>query len=359
MRISFPIRLLLPLFALLSVSGASAQTPYHLLHNPEDSLRAQKLVEGFFRNTVGRKIPADTIDHYAADLFATHLRKADTAPLWNAGTDYRVVHVWGVGDNDPGAIATAVTHVDSIPWFGRLDVDWVFYLRSNEGGEWRISELRRMSGTNGIFETLGYLDTTSYFPAVLKQEIAREVSTMLLSNDQLREHFQLHQQEFQSLLAQFQRKDSLKMLARVDRKVVQLNAHTIDWGIAAEETPQPVIDEFLKRATPAERKELEARLRLADKIRRQGMDTVKRLAKKMGLSVGRLDSTIALMKDLRVAFVNKVLPWHDAVQITLAGKLGDALGYIYSPHGELPLINPNEYFYLEDLGNGWWIFRST
>jgi hypothetical protein len=47
------------------------------------------------------------------------------------------------------------------------------------------------------------------------------------------------------------------------------------------------------------------------------------------------------------------------VQLTVGGYFDDVCGYIYSPSGELPLVSPDEYFYLEDLGDGWWIFRST
>jgi hypothetical protein len=247
---------------------------------------------------------------------------------------------------------------DSLPMFGPFAVDWTFYMRRNDRQEWRISMMRRMSGTEGAIEALQYLDTSTTYPAVIKRAIVHEKSAMLLSNSQLRQHLTANQTGFQKLLGEFGRKE-LKILGRIDKSVTQLNQHGIYWGEAAQEVPQEAIDDYMNKATPEERKEMQRRLRVAESIRRQGMDTLTKLAKKDGVSMKRIENVVTAMKDLRVIFVNAKLPWRDAVQFTIAGELGNALGYIYSPHGELPIINPNEYFYLEDLGNGWWLFRST
>jgi hypothetical protein len=347
------------LLLLLLLSPSFAQPYFHSFQNPADSLRTKALVESFFRLASGSMVPHDSVESYAIDAFAVQLQKVDTVAFWPAGTTGSVERIHAVGDDDAGAVVTAVTKRDSVPFFGPMSVDWVFFLRRNDRGKWRISELRRMSGTGKALRTLQFLDTSTTYPAALKKAIVQETTTILFSNAQLREHFASNRNGFQALLAQFQRHDSLKMLGRTDRLVLQLNTHGIYWGIAAEEVPKEAIDEYMKTATPEQRKFMKAQLDLADRLRRDGRDTLLRLAKKAKLAIARIDSTIGLMKDLRAVFVNAMLPWRDAVQITLAGDFPNAMGYLYSPTGELPLIDPNEYYYLEEIGDGWWIFRAT
>jgi hypothetical protein len=346
-------------FLALPVASTAAQPLLHSLRNPEDSLKAQQVVERFFELAIGKSIPADSISYYAVDDFAKLVEKLENETMWAEGTRYSIDRVVAADEGDQAVIVSAVTMSDSLPLFGPFAVDWTFYMRRNDQQEWRIGMMRRMSGTDGAIQTLQYLDTSTVYPAVLKREIVRARSAILLSNSQLRQHLTANQAGFQKLLGEFTGKDPLKILGRVDKSVTQLNQHGIYWGEAAEEVPQEAIDEFMKRATPEERKEMERRLRVVENTRRQGNDTLVKLAKKDGISIKRIGNIVTEMKDLRVIFVNAKLPWRDAVQFTVAGELGNALGYIYSPHGELPIINPNEYFYLEDLGNGWWLFRST
>jgi hypothetical protein len=328
------------------------------LRNPQDSMNVQQVVERFFGLAIGRSVPSDSIEYYAVDDFAKMMEKLKKDTMWTAGTRYSIERVVAADEGDQAVMVSAVTMSDSLPMFGPFAVDWTFYMRRNDRQEWRISMMRRMSGTEGAIEALQYLDTSTTYPAVIKRAIVHEKSAMLLSNSQLRQHLTANQTGFQKLLGEFGRKE-LKILGRIDKSVTQLNQHGIYWGEAAQEVPQEAIDDYMNKATPEERKEMQRRLRVAESIRRQGMDTLTKLAKKDGVSMKRIENVVTAMKDLRVIFVNAKLPWRDAVQFTIAGELGNALGYIYSPHGELPIINPNEYFYLEDLGNGWWLFRST
>jgi hypothetical protein len=358
MRQSFWIALIVSFLSLPAASTA-AQPLIHSLRNPADSMKVQQVVESFFNLAIGKAIPADSIDNYAVDDFAKVVEKLGDETMWAEGTRYSIERVVAADDGDQAVIVSAVTIKDSLPMFGPFAVDWTFYMRRNDQQEWRIGMMRRMSGTDGTIQTLQYLDTSTIYPAVLKREIVREKSAILLSNSQLRQHLAANRAGFQKLLDEFTGKGPLKILGRIDKSVTQLNQHGIYWGEAAEEVPQEAIDDFMKNATPEQRKEMERRLRVVENIRRQGNDTLTKLAKKDGVSMKRIGNIVTAMKDLRIVFVNAKLPWRDAVQFTVAGEMGNALGYIYSPHGELPIINPNEYFYLEDLGNGWWLFRST
>ena len=44
--------------------------------------------------------------------------------------------------------------------------------------------------------------------------------------------------------------------------------------------------------------------------------------------------------------------------MTVGGYVDDAIGYLYSPTGEIPAVSNEEYYYLEPLDDGWWIFRA-
>src|SRR5207248_3447460 len=94
--------------------------------------------------------------------------------FWPAGTRYSLEHIRALGEKDEGAVATAVTTRDSIPFFGPMQIDWVFFLRRDDKKQWRISELRRMEGTDKAIATLQFLDTATSYPAALKRVIVRE-----------------------------------------------------------------------------------------------------------------------------------------------------------------------------------------
>ncbi len=94
-------------------------------------------------------------------------------------------------------------------------------------------------------------------------------------------------------------------------------------------------------------------------MRRAGTDSLVKILKKKKVAPARVEKIVNIMHDLRVVFVNRQLPWAGAVQMTVAGKMDEAVGYLYSPKGGVPHISPVEYFYIEDLGNGWWLFRAT
>jgi hypothetical protein len=115
----------------------------------------------------------------------------------------------------------------------------------------------------------------------------------------------------------------------------------------------------MRRLNRDQQKDMRLRISAAANSHRKGRDTLARIAKRIGIGLARVDSATALMRDLRVSFINARLPWKGAVQFTVGGNRDDVLGYLYSPSGELPLVSPEEYFYMEDLGDGWWIFRAT
>lgn len=347
------------LFALHGVSLAASPLP-RLLQDSIKRSSAHALVTDFFKAAIDGKERCDSLMRFATGTFADKLKGMQGDTLWKvAPQSYAVGNVYAIRDGDSILMVTATVETGMVPRFGPLEIDWVFFLEPNEDHELRISTLHRMVGVDKNVEALKYIDTSGAYPSSIKPTIIREMSSMLLSNRQLREHFLSNRSGFDALLAEFSRKDSLRMLARTDRKVSQLNRFTIDWGIASQEMPKDAIDEYLKTATPEQRRAVEQQLKVAEKIRRSGLDTLARIARKSKLDLARIDSTIDLMQQLRISFVNRDLPWPDAVQFTVAGRFGNALGYLYSPHGEVPYINPSEYYYLEEIGDGWWIFRTT
>ena len=189
--------------------------------------------------------------------------------------------------------------------------------------------------------------------------MTRELSAILLSNAQLREHYTANREQFRVLAGHFVRRDSLRVLGRVDRNVNQLNRVGIEWGAAAQHTPKEAIDEYLASATPEQRSSFETQLRAVDAMRKMGRDSLARYARKYRLNVARIDSAVAIMRDLRITFVNAILPWKGTVQFTVAGAHTDAIGYFFAPNGGVPNVAPEEYYYLEEIGDGWWIFRAT
>lgn len=347
--------LLLPLF-LFSARGQGLQ-PYP---DPTAAAAAKNLVTEFYSyGSNAARISTDSTEHYAIDWFADYLAKRNGEPFWPTMPQFSVDGAYKIYETDSAVLVTARTWPDSLPLFGTLTVDWTWFLRKNSEGEWRISSVRRMEGFDKAIEMLRLLDTTDIFPDRVKPAIARENSTILLSNQQMREEFLRNRSAFDSLVRIVGSSDSIRLVERTGDKISQFNRVMIDWGMAAEEVPQEVLDEYMATASAEERAEMETRLRTAEKQRKEGEKALKGYAQRARLKAGVLDDVAALMKTTRVRFINADLQWKGAVLLTMAGNVNDAMGYFYSPNGELPMISPEEFFYLEDLGNGWWIFRAT
>jgi hypothetical protein len=352
--------LLAAFFALIAVPGATAQPGHFPFGDAADSSATIDLVKRYLLYTAAEPVPVDSIGFYAVEEFSTWLDKASGVPIrFPESMPHRIVGARALrGD---GALAMVTVQVDAgtIPMAGALGIDWVFFTRKVEGKGWRINALRRQKGIEDYVDQLRYLDTSSLYPAVLKPVIARETSRALLDNAGLRRHFMENSELFGKLVSYFNRKDSLWMLGRIDRAVTQLNQFGIDWGDGAQEIPKEAVSEIMMKLDAAQQKEMRTRIRAAEKAYRKGRDTLARIAKRVGIGMAGLDSATALMRELRVSFANARLPWKGAVQFTVGGQRDDVLGYLYSPSGEVPLVSPEEYFYLEDLGGGWWIFRAT
>ncbi len=357
-------KLLVSLFAaalavLPQVPLAASQPPFFSFRTPDDSVQIRQLIQQYLE-----VMDRDTFDIVQRELFcagefAEEIGNRHGVPLrLPKQTSYQVSSVRPVRSNGDFAIATVSTEMGVLPLFGPMTIDWVFFAELTDAG-WRISSLRRQNGADPAMQMLRTLDTLAEYPPSLKPVIARDRSGVLLSNEQLRRHFAEHRNGFQTLAGQFHRSDSLYMVSRNDRVITQLNHVGFEWGVAAQDVPQQAIDEFMKTANAEQQQYMREQLKIAAKMRAYGLDTLQRVANRFGLSMARLDSAVRQMHDLRITFINTRLPWPGSVQLTVAGSGEDAVGYLYSPTGDMPFITPWEYFYLEELGNGWWIFRAT
>ncbi|HVK40152.1 MAG TPA: hypothetical protein VNA88_16595 [Candidatus Kapabacteria bacterium] len=270
---------------------------------------------------------------------------------------YEVTAVQSIRDDDSLAMVALTSVVDTLGGFGPLAVEMTFFVQLDEKG-WRIADMRRFKHIETRAHEIRAIDTSSDYPRALKPRMVRELSSVLLSNEQLRENFHRNRAGFADLAARFSGRDSLRILGRTDRSIVQLNRLGIEWGVAAHEIPKEAIDEYLASASPKDRAALRTELKHAERMRRIGRDSLAKHARRYGLSVAHLDSTVALMADLRVSFVNAQLPWKGAVQMTVGGVIDDAIGYLYSPNGEIPIVSNDEFYYLEQIADDWWIFRA-
>lgn len=347
------------LFTLLAPTAGSAG-PYFSFASPDDSIAVQDLVRKYLTYSQAEPIPTDSIRAYAADELEERLQKSFGVPLrFPERMPYAITAVRSLRSDGSAAVIVASANVDSLPWHGQFVLDWVFFARKVDSAGWRLSALRRQKGVEDAVEQVRYLDTSSVYPASLKPVVAREMASVLLSNEGLRANFRDRRALLDRLARNFRGRDSLSMLARTDKVPVQINNFAIVWGAAAYEVPKKAREEFMALLTSDERVEMQAQFRAMDKMYRAGRDTLKNIARKLRTSVARLDTVVGLMHDSRVTYVTNQLPWKGAVQFTVGGSRDDVIGYIYSPSGELPYLSPEEYFYLEELDGGWWLFRAT
>lgn len=347
--------------ALLIMFGGSATAqvprPYPDQQKAEE---AKKLVHDFFEFGFDPGgIRRVDIPRYAVDDLADYLNKNAGSPFWPIPQKYQVDDVMKVYDTDSAAIVTSRTFPDSLPYLGRLAIDWVWFLRQVDGGAWRISAVRRTTGMNKAIDMLRYIDTTSVFPEKVKPQIAREESTILLSNNDIRTMFPRVKAPLGRLADILAREDSIRYIERTGDRISLFNTTMLDWGGASHDVPPEALEEYMAKADAQERKQMEARIRAAEKQKKEGYLALGNLARKALMKPQTLDTITQLMKEANVTFLNAELPWKNTLMFTLAGKVNDVVGFLYAPDGELPLLSPMEYFYLEDLGDGWWIFRAT
>lgn len=349
---------LLAIFFSLILASSAAQQSFYPFRSIDDSVAAVSLIERYLAIPEDRQLDSMEVARYTVGTLSEQIAKRGFRPLrFPSSMKHTVTAVRMIREDNSQAIVVVSTDVGIIPMFGPFTIDWVYYLVSTEDG-WRINTFERQSLLEEAAAKLSVIDTTSQFPPSLKPVIAREYSSMLLSNMQLREHFLERREAFESLLDQFRQHVKLGSIGRVDQKPSQINNVVIQWGGSAQDIPKEAIDEYMSVLTKEEQKQFRKELKTAEKLRRVGSDSVMRIAKRLGIDHAVIDSTIRMMRELRINFANARLPWDGAVQFTVAGESGYSLGYLYSP-GQTPLLSPDEYFYLEEIADGWWIFRAS
>ncbi len=334
--------------------------PPRLLSEGDNAAEAKSVVADFFAYGMSlERIDSNRIGDYAIDWFGGYLKRHVGETFWPIPHRYDVGEVYSIRPGDSVLMVTSRAWPDSLPFFGTVTVDWIWFLRRNNEGKWRISSVRRTQNLVSAMAALRLIDSSRQYPNSLKADIAREESAILLSNEQIRAGFPQLRPHLEDLAKLVGAHDSIRFVARNGDRVSQFNTHYLDWGMASHDIPEGVIEEYLKDATEEEKGRMERLLQAAEKQRTQGLQEVRSWERKAGLPTTLLDDITVLMKKGRIQFLNSELPWQDAMLMTIAGELDDAVGFIYSPHGQIPPVSPEEYFYLEDLGGGWWLFRSS
>ncbi|MBC8144383.1 MAG: hypothetical protein H7X80_02290 [bacterium] len=346
-----------PLVIATALSGLSASAfAQKLIADSADASAIASVVTEFI-TAAQDELSSDEIERFTTGQFAEKMKAAAGTTPFGSGIPYLVRNVQSVNGLDSLASVAITTHGEMLPLFGQVMIELTFFVHRDENG-WRIADMRRFGRIEQRSEEIQLVTASKEFPSSLKPLIVREIGSVLLGNDQLKDNFLKHRAQFQELVTRFDGRDSLSILGRVDHNVQQLNRVALYWDAAAQQIPKEVIDEYLASATAKQRAELKAEIRRADKLRKSGRDSLSKYARRYKLNVTSIDQTVELMHALRVSFVNSELPWKDAVQLTVGGIVDNAIGYLYSPSGEIPMINSDEFYYLEELGDGWWIFRA-
>ncbi len=349
---------------LLSTQTISAQSvdtvgPRMVL-NEVVRLETTTLVADFMKiSTDPRGLDSATVDAMAVDWLATYLLEHQGEPFFPIPHRYEVGEVWSIRPEGNILMVQMTTYPDSVPYHGIVEVDWSWFVRRNDEGEWRLSAVRRTQGILQGIEAMKMIHGEPAYPASIKPVVAREEEGILLSNRDLRREFAEHLGALNELVARLEESDQIRVLERQGDRPRQLNTKLVDWGMAANELSEEVIAEFIALAPPEAQSELESRLRAAEKQKEKATLAMQAHAREFGLRPSVVDEIVILMKQARIRFINTETPFKDGVLMTIDGELEQAVGFLYSPHGELPWINPEEFFYLEELGDGWWIYRSA
>jgi len=351
--------LLLLVLVSLTETAAIAQFPFQPFRSGPDSADAIDIVRRYYAVPDSQYLDTSQIESLVAGELVTRTIAGLGRPI-RPSRSFR----WTIdraaalaNSGDSAAIVVVPTVTDSIPRFGPVTVDMIYYLRRTDRG-WRIVDFHRQLLVEKSIVQLKQLDTAQSYPASLKPLIVREVSALLLSNQQLRSHFSSSRRSFDALIQELHGERNIRRLARMDRKAEQINNVSIIWMNSAQEIPKEAIAEYERGLTAGELKEFRKALAQQAKLRKAGDDSVASVARRLRINRNGLGAVLNRMHELRLVFVNRDVPWNDAIQCTVAGVAGHSLGYIYSPEGQLPKVSPDEYFYLEELEGGWWIFRA-
>jgi len=351
------VRLLLLLLLCTTASALHAQ-PFYPFTRTEDSLEAIAVVQRYVALQPGTRldnaeVAAMTTGEFASDITS---KQGLIASLFQRFRP-TILGAMAIRPDDSLVLVTTTMEIDSVPYAGVVMLDPVFFVRRTDEGM-RIEGYDHQRRITNAIAQLHLVDTSREYPPSIRPLISREIGALLLSNAQLRAHLNEHRAEFAQLAEMFAGDRKLKLLAREDHTPTQINNVGIYWGAAAQIVPQSAIDEYMRTATKEQQRALRAQIAAVDQQRKIGEDTLRSVIARQKLTPQRVSAAIDLMHTLRIQFVNADLPADGVVQFTVAGREGLALGYIYSPSGALPRISRDEYIYLEELGGGWWIFRS-
>lgn len=352
--------LLTATFLVIATITSRAQSPYRPFASHGDSIAAIGVVKQYYAVPDSAYLDSTAITTMVAGDLVSRMIGALGRPIRPSNTrPWRVEQAYALRrtDGDTMAIVVVPTGIDTAPGFGAVTVDLIYYLRKTKVG-WRILDHNRQLLVENAIDQLREVDSSSAYPPSLKPIIAREIAAMLLSNQQARAHFADNRLAFDSLIRRIRAERNLHRLARIDRRPEQINNVAIVWSNSAQEIPPEAIAEFEKTLKGQELKDFRKALASLERLRKIGEDSVASVTKRFRINRTAMDAILNRMHDLRLVFLNIDLPWKNAIQLTLGGSAGHSLGYIYSPNGELPMVSTEEYFYLEDLGGGWWLFRA-
>ena len=298
------------------------------------------------------------IKEMTADWLRDYLLERVGSPFFPVANRYVVDSVRAITPEGTILMVGMRTYPDSIPGHGLVEVNWNWFLRQTEEG-WRISAVRRTQGMLRAMQTLQLIDTALAYPPSVKPLLVREEGAILLSNRDLRTLYEENRGSLVELVGRLRSNPEIRVLERVGDHPRQVNQKLVDWGMAAHTMTQTMIDEFYAIAPEETHPEIDARMRAAATQREKATLAMNDHLRGEGLRPSAVNEIVLLMKQARIRFINTDIPFSDGVLMTVAGQLEQAIGFLYSPKGELPWINPEEFFYLEELGEGWWIFRSA
>lgn len=317
------------------------------------------LVERFMQVAhLPKGLDSTTIKALSADWLEGYLLERVGEPFFQVANRYEIGDVWAIRPEETILTVEMVSYPDSIPGHGLVEVDWNWFLRKTDNG-WRISAVRRTQGLFQAMQTLQMIDEAVAYPSSVKPLLVREEGGILLSNAQLRTLFESNRAGLTELVARLIANPEIRVLERSGDHPRQVNTKMVDWGMAAHTLTEEMISEFYQTAPEETHGEIEARLRAAETQRQKASLAMTETLRGIGVRPSTVDEIILLMKQSRIRFINTETPFKGGMIMTVAGALEQAIGFLYSPHGELPWINPEEFFYLEELADGWWIFRSA
>lgn len=327
--------------------------------NRQDSIEIFNLMMNYMANKDSAST-IDTILRYTTGVLTKKTIENDRVLIKPpAGFSFGFNYLNSIDVADSIALAKIVAPVDYTKLFGWFELDWYFFLTKNEKKEWRIYDIRTQSENQKMYSMVKVMDVDTGLPPMVKPLIVREQCGTLLSNSQIKEIFDKNKQSFIDLAEKVNSLDSLINILRIDNKVSILNRTLIDWSDAAEDMPQDAIDWMMARLDKSGKKKLQAELKRNEKIRSQGMDTLKSVAAMYTLKLDDIKQIIVNMQNLRVVGLAKLIKSKGVIQFVTGGRDQDIAGILYSPKGFLPQITPEEYFCLEELAENWWIFRRT